>query len=35
MKVVIITDQHFGMRKGSQDFHEYMGKFYEEVFFPF
>ena len=35
MKVVIITDQHFGMRKGSQDFHDYMRKFYEEVFFPF
>ncbi len=35
MKVVIITDQHFGMRKGSQDFHDYMGKFYKEVFFPF
>ena len=35
MKVVIITDQHFGMRKGSQDFHDYMRKFYEEIFFPF
>ena len=35
MKVAIITDQHFGMRKGSQIFHDYMNKFYEEVFFPF
>lgn len=35
MKVVIITDQHIGMRKGSQDFHDYMGKFYKEIFFPF
>jgi hypothetical protein len=35
MKVAIITDQHFGMRKGSQIFHDYMKKFYDEVFFPF
>jgi len=34
MKVAIITDQHFGMRKGSQIFHDYMAKFYNEVFFP-
>jgi len=34
MKVAIITDQHFGMRKGSQIFHDYMKKFYDEVFFP-
>jgi len=34
MKVAIITDQHIGMRKGSQVFHDYMQKFYEEVFFP-
>ena len=35
MKVAIITDQHFGMRKGSQIFHDYMKKFYDDVFFPF
>jgi len=35
MKVAIITDQHFGMRKGSQIFHDYMKKFYDNVFFPF
>ena len=34
MEVGIITDQHFGMRKGSQIFHDYMAKFYNEVFFP-
>lgn len=33
-KVAIITDQHFGMRKGSQIFHEYIGNFYSNVFFP-
>ena len=35
MKVAIITDQHFGMRKGSQIFHDYMKKFYDDVFFSF
>ena len=34
MKVAIITDQHFGCRKGSKLFHEYFKKFYETVFFP-
>ena len=34
MKVAIITDQHFGMRKGSQIFHNFIGKFYKDVFFP-
>lgn len=33
-KVAIITDQHFGLRKGSQIFHDFIGKFYNEVFFP-
>jgi hypothetical protein len=34
MKVAIITDQHFGARKGSKLFHEYFLQFYNEVFFP-
>ena len=34
MKVVIITDQHFGCRKNSKLFHDYFLKFYNEVFFP-
>ena len=33
-KVAIITDTHFGMRKGNQIFHDYFQKFYEETFFP-
>lgn len=33
-KVAIITDQHFGMRKGSQIFHDFIGKFYKDIFFP-
>ena len=35
MKVAIITDQHFGARKGSKFLHEYLKKFYDEVFFPY
>jgi len=34
MKVAIITDQHFGARKGSQSLHNHFLKFYERVFFP-
>ena len=34
MKIAIITDQHFGARKGSAVFHNYFLKFYNEVFFP-
>jgi len=34
MKVVIITDQHFGCRKNSKLFHDYFLKFYNDVFFP-
>jgi hypothetical protein len=34
VKIAIITDQHFGARKGSKLFHEYFLKFYNEVFFP-
>jgi len=34
MKVAIITDQHFGFKKGSKLYHDYFLKFYDEVFFP-
>ena len=34
MKVAIITDQHFGCRKNSKIFHDYLLKFYNDVFFP-
>ena len=34
MKVAIITDQHFGFKKGSKHFHSYFKKFYDNVFFP-
>ena len=34
MKVAIITDQHFGVKKGSKIYHDYFKKFYDEVFFP-
>ena len=34
MKVAIITDQHFGFKKGSKLYHDYFLKFYEETFFP-
>ena len=34
MKVAIITDQHFGFKKGSKLYHDYFLKFYDEIFFP-
>jgi DNA repair exonuclease SbcCD nuclease subunit len=34
MKIAIITDQHFGFKKGSKIYHDYFLKFYEEDFFP-
>ena len=33
MKVAIITDQHFGFKKGSKIWLDYFQKFYDEVFF--
>ena len=35
MKIAIITDQHFGARKSSKILHDYYGKFYRDVFFPY
>ena len=35
MKIAIITDQHFGARKGAQFINDYFEKFYNNVFFPF
>jgi UDP-2,3-diacylglucosamine pyrophosphatase LpxH len=34
LKIALITDQHFGARNDSIQFHEYFNKFYEEFFFP-
>jgi DNA repair exonuclease SbcCD nuclease subunit len=34
MKVAIITDTHYGARKGSKFLHDYFEKFYDNVFFP-
>ena len=35
MKIAIITDQHFGARKGADYIHNYFQKFYDDVFFPY
>ena len=34
MKIAIITDTHFGARKGSKHLHDYFELFYRDVFFP-
>ena len=34
MKVAIITDTHYGARKGSDHLHKYFEMFYRDVFFP-
>ena len=34
MKIAIITDTHYGARKGSKHIHEYFEKFYTDIFFP-
>ena len=33
-KIAIITDTHYGARKGNQVLHDYFEKFYTETFFP-
>ena len=32
--VAILTDTHYGARKGAQYLHDYFEQFYSEVFFP-
>jgi DNA repair exonuclease SbcCD nuclease subunit len=34
MKVAIITDTHYGAKKGSKHLHDYFETFYKNVFFP-
>ena len=34
MKVAIITDTHYGARKGSKYLHDYFELFYRDIFFP-
>ena len=33
-KIAIITDTHYGARKGSKHFHNYFEQFYNDIFFP-
>ena len=35
MKIAVITDTHYGARKGSKHLHEYFELFYKNVFFPY
>ena len=34
MKVAIITDTHYGARKGSKYLHDHFELFYKNIFFP-
>ena len=34
MRVAIITDTHYGCRKGSKLFQDYFEAFYKNIFFP-
>lgn len=35
MRIAIITDQHFGIRRSSDIYWNYMFKFYDNIFFPY
>ena len=35
MKIAIITDTHYGARKGAEYIHSYFKKFYDNIFFPY
>ena len=35
MKIAVITDTHYGARKGSKHLHDYFELFYSNVFFPY
>ena len=35
MKIAVITDTHYGARKGADYIHSYFKKFYDNVFFPY
>jgi len=35
MKICILGDTHFGMRGDSLEFHKYIKKFYDNIFFPY
>ena len=35
MKILLITDQHFGVRNDNQNFIDHYRKFYSEVVIPF
>ena len=35
MKIAIITDTHYGARKGADYIHSYFKKFYDNIFFPY
>lgn len=34
MKVAILSDTHYGARKGSKYLHDFFKKFYDDIFFP-
>ena len=34
MRLAIITDTHYGARKGSKLLHDYFEQFYKNIFFP-
>jgi DNA repair exonuclease SbcCD nuclease subunit len=35
MKLCVLGDTHFGMRGDSLEFHKYIKKFYDDIFFPY